>query len=182
MFDSRFRMRMRYTLASVSYSRYVPLFFLANPYNIQMSQAFRGVSADFGALEDMFESIERFLNRLDIYTRVPPTPAMTEIVVKIMVELLSTLALATKQIQQGKPSEFVFDDDFSGSMQYREICKEAFWREWCRGGSSETRPTYSGGGSDDGGADARGRLWTYPESEGGHRRQENIFSSSIPGC
>ena len=62
----------------------------------------------------MFESIEHFLNRLDIYTKVPPTSAMTEIVVKIMVELLSTLALATKQIRQGKPSEFVCGDDLRG--------------------------------------------------------------------
>ena len=147
-------MRMRYILVSVSYSRYVPLFFLANPYNIQLSQAFKGVSADFDALEELFESIGLFLNRLDIYTKVPPTSAMTEVVVKIMVELLSTLALATKQIQQGKSSEFVFADVLSGSMQYREICKEAFWREWRRGGSSKARPTYSGRGSDDGGADA----------------------------
>jgi hypothetical protein len=99
-------MRMRYILASVSYSRYVPLFLLAYPYNIHMSQAFKGASADFDALEDLLESIEHFLKRLDIYTKVPPTSAMTEIVVKIMVELLSTLALATKQIRQGKPSEF----------------------------------------------------------------------------
>ena len=33
---------------------------------------------------------------------------MTEMVVKILVELLSTLAVATKQIKQGKPSESVF--------------------------------------------------------------------------
>ena len=118
-----------------------------------MSQAFKGASADFDALEDLLESIELFLNRLDIYTKVPPTSAMTEIVVKIMVELLSTLALATKQIRQGKPSEFVCANVLRGSMQYREICKEAFWREWHRGGSSEARPTYSGRGSDDGGAD-----------------------------
>ena len=107
-------MRMRYILASVSYSRYVPLFFLADPHNIQMSQAFKGVSADFDALEDLLESIERFLNRLDIYTKVPPTSAMTEVVVKIMVELISTLALATKQISQGKSSEFVFADVLRG--------------------------------------------------------------------
>ena len=119
-----------------------------------MSQAFKGASSDFDALEDLLESIELFLNRLDIYTKVPPTSAMTEIVVKIMVELLSTLALATKQIRQGKPSEFVRAGVLRGSMQYREICKEAFWREWRRGGSSEARPTYSGRGSDDGSADA----------------------------
>jgi hypothetical protein len=33
---------------------------------------------------------------------------MTEILVKILVELLSTLAMATKQVRQGKPSESVF--------------------------------------------------------------------------
>ena len=144
---------MRYILASVSYSRYVPLFLLVYPCNVQMSQAFKGVSADFDALEDLFESIEHFLKRLDIYTKVPTTSTMTEIVVKIMVELLSTLALATKQIRQGKPSEFDFADILRGSMGYREICKEAFWREWCRGGSSEDRPTYSGRGPDDRSAD-----------------------------
>ena len=94
--------------------------------DIQLPQAFKGVSADMDDLMDLLESIEHFLKRLDIYTKVPPTPAMTEIVVKIIVELLSTLALATKHIRQGRPSESVFADIFSGSMGRREICKEAF--------------------------------------------------------
>ena len=75
-----------------------------------MSQAFKGVNADFDALIDFLESIELFLNRLDIYTKVTPTPAMNEVVVKIMLELLSTLALVTKQIKQGRPREFTFSD------------------------------------------------------------------------
>ena len=54
---------------------------------------------------------------------------MTEIVVKIMVELLSTLALATKQIRQGRLSESVFPDALRDSMQYRKICEEALRRE-----------------------------------------------------
>jgi hypothetical protein len=78
------------------------------------------------ALVDLLESIEHFLKRLDIYTKVPPTPAMTEIVVKIIVELLSTLALATKHIRQGLPSESILADALPGSMQCREICEEAF--------------------------------------------------------
>ncbi|KAF8467477.1 hypothetical protein DFH94DRAFT_600255, partial [Russula ochroleuca] len=69
--------------------------------------AFKGVSADLDALVDLLESVEHFLKRLNIYTKVPPTPAMTEIVVKIMVELLSTLALVTKQIRQGRSKKFV---------------------------------------------------------------------------
>jgi len=32
---------------------------------------------------------------------MPPTPVMTDIIVKIMVEILSVLALATKQIKEG---------------------------------------------------------------------------------
>ena len=78
----------------------------------QVTQAFKGVTADLDALVDLLESVEHFLKRLNIYTKVPPTPAMTGIVVKIMVELLSTLALATKYINQGRPSEYVFTDSF----------------------------------------------------------------------
>jgi hypothetical protein len=65
----------------------------------------KDVSASYDALVDLFESIERFLSRLEIYTRISLTPAMTNVVVKIMVEILSTLALATKQVQQGRLSE-----------------------------------------------------------------------------
>ena len=71
----------------------------------QVSQAFKGVTADLDSLVDLIEFMEHFLKRLDIYTKVHPTPAMTEMVVKIMVELLSTLALVTKQINQGRSSE-----------------------------------------------------------------------------
>jgi hypothetical protein len=59
---------------------------------------------------DLFESIENFLSRLDIYTKIPLTGAMTDIVIKIMVEVLTTLALATKQVKQGRLSEFVLTD------------------------------------------------------------------------
>ena len=52
--------------------------------------------------------MEHFLNRLDIYTKIPPTVALMEITVKILVELLSTLALTTRQIKQGKTSKSVF--------------------------------------------------------------------------
>jgi len=68
----------------------------------------KGVTASYDALVDLLESIEHFLRRLDIYTRIPSSPAMDEMVVKIIVELLSTLALATRELKQGRSSEFVF--------------------------------------------------------------------------
>ena len=59
----------------------------------------------------MFELIDHFLDRLDIYMKIPPTVAMTEMVIKILVELLSVLALATKQIKEGKPSKSVLREE-----------------------------------------------------------------------
>jgi len=53
----------------------------------------------------LLESIENFLGRLNIYINIPHTPAITEILVKIMVELISTLGLVTKQIKQKRLSE-----------------------------------------------------------------------------
>jgi len=46
-----------------------------------------------------------FVKRLDIYTKIDLTPIMTEIIVKIMVELLTVLALATKQVTQKRFSK-----------------------------------------------------------------------------
>ena len=46
-----------------------------------------------------------FLKRFEIYTNIPPTPVMTDIIVKIIVELLSVHSLATKQIRQGRFSK-----------------------------------------------------------------------------
>ena len=52
-----------------------------------------------------------FLKRLDIYNKVPPTKAMTEMIVKILVQLIYTLAVATKQIKQGRFSESIIWDN-----------------------------------------------------------------------
>ena len=57
---------------------------------------------------DLLEMIENFLRRLDIYATITPTVAMTEMVVKILLELLSIFALATQQIIQGRFSKSVF--------------------------------------------------------------------------
>ena len=60
----------------------------------------------YDALVEVFECIEGFVRRLMIYTKIEqPTPAMTEVVIKILAELISVLALATKQMKQGKLSK-----------------------------------------------------------------------------
>lgn len=65
-------------------------------------QAAKGVSSSYDALGDLFECIGRFLNRLQIYTAITLTPSMRDIIVRIMVEILSALALARKQIKVGR--------------------------------------------------------------------------------
>ena len=49
--------------------------------------------------------IKSFFKRLESYTEVRPTSAMTNVIVKILIEILSILAIATKQIKQGRSSE-----------------------------------------------------------------------------
>ena len=128
----------------------------------------KGSIESYDALVDLLESIEHFLNRLDIYTKVPPTDAMTELVVKIIVELLSTLALATKQVKEGKSSESVFGESFMfpDLMRHRKTGQEAlWWREGHRGGTPTARPTHPGRVPDNHGTDFRGRLRPFPEYE-----------------
>jgi len=61
----------------------------------------------------MFECVENFLRPLAIYTKIEPTPAMAEMVAKIMAELLSVLAFATKQTTQGRLSKSSVTDENS---------------------------------------------------------------------
>ena len=78
------------------------------------------------------------MNRLDIYTKIPPTVSMTEIILKILVELLSILILATKQLQQGKISKPIVSEIlYYLTMQRRGVCQEIPWGEGDRGGTSE---------------------------------------------
>ena len=94
-----------------------------------------------GALVDLLELIEQFAKLLDIYTRVPLTPAMVEIVVKILVELLSTLALVTKELKQRRSSECLLADAYLNSARRSQSCEEVFRGEGHRGGLAETGPT-----------------------------------------
>ena len=57
-------------------------------------------------LVDVFGRIESFFVRLEIYIGVPLTPAMTNKMVQITVEILDILATATKETGQGLASEF----------------------------------------------------------------------------
>ncbi len=63
------------------------------------------MSASRDKLIDIFNRIERFFHRLEIYTSITPTTAMTDIIVEIMVEVLTILAITTKEVKRGRFSE-----------------------------------------------------------------------------
>ena len=63
------------------------------------------VSASQSVLTNVFERIENFFRRLETYVQVPPTPGMTDMIVKIMTEVLSILAIATREISQSRASK-----------------------------------------------------------------------------
>ena len=58
-------------------------------------------------LATVFEHIENFFMRLETYIEVPSTTGMTDIIVKIMVEVLSILSIVTKEIKQSRTSELI---------------------------------------------------------------------------
>ena len=68
-----------------------------------MYQAIKSVNSSYDALINLLETIEHFLGRLDICIELPLTEGMGKILVQIMVELLATVALVTKQIKQSRP-------------------------------------------------------------------------------
>jgi hypothetical protein len=72
-----------------------------------MNQAANGKPSNYDRVVELVQSIEHFLNRLDIYARIPSTPATDEMIFDIMMNLLSTLALATKGLKRRRPSRFV---------------------------------------------------------------------------
>ena len=61
-------------------------------------QAAKDVSSGQDKLIDIFNRIEGFFHRLEIYTSITPTTAMADVIVEIMVEVLTILALATNEV------------------------------------------------------------------------------------
>ena len=106
-FFSPFLPRRQYLLELLYFYLYVsfPSSPVAEICIDDLHQAIKDVGTSYDALVDLFEAFESFLRRLDIYSKIPSTPVMTEIIVKILVELLTTISLAIKQAKQGRLSE-----------------------------------------------------------------------------
>jgi hypothetical protein len=68
-------------------------------------QAAKDIITAHCLLVNLFERVQMFLQRLGIYIGIPLTEAMTELLGKIMAQVISILALSTKAMTQGRISK-----------------------------------------------------------------------------
>ena len=69
-------------------------------------QAAKDVRASHETLLDIFERVEKFFKRLEMYTEVPLTTEMMDVIIEIMAEVISVLGIATKDVKQSRTSEY----------------------------------------------------------------------------
>ena len=80
---------------------------LATYFDLNGSQAAKDASASQDNLIELFNRVERFFGRLEIYTGITSTTAMRAIIIDIMVEVVSILAIATKEVKFGRMSKLM---------------------------------------------------------------------------
>ena len=74
-------------------------------YSIHNFQTAKDVRASQDTLMDIFGKIEMFFRRLEVYADVSPTTEMVHTIILIVVEVLSILGIATKEIRRGRMRE-----------------------------------------------------------------------------
>ena len=75
------------------------------PSNAVVIQAAKGARASQGNVIALFERIEGFFKRLEVYNQISLTTKMAEVLVEIVIELLSILSIATKELRRRRASE-----------------------------------------------------------------------------
>jgi RecA/RadA recombinase len=94
--------------------------------NTITSQAAKNVRASEDALFEVFDRLEAFFQRLEIYTEVALDQRMVDMVAKIMAEVLNILGITTKKIKQGRMSKHsLYGCVVTDRTIFREISKEA---------------------------------------------------------
>ncbi|KAF8496765.1 hypothetical protein F5888DRAFT_1702367 [Russula emetica] len=85
---------------------YPPVGVICTGIGVLLSAA-GAVSSSRNLLAGLFERIENVFRRLEIYIEIPRTSEMTDAFVKVMVEVLNILAIATKEINQHRAKTFL---------------------------------------------------------------------------
>lgn len=121
------------------------------------SQAIKDIRESQNVLVDLFGPMKFFFKRLEVYIEVRPTTTVTDIVVRVAVEVLSILRIVTKEIRQ----ERISTSSPVGISTIINLMQRIFFsRNWAEGGMSRARcsdlPIDSRGGSHGGSKLTRG--------------------------
>ena len=57
------------------------------------------------ALVELLEPMKEFFERLGVYTQIPLTAEMAEVLVKVVAEIFSILSVATREVKRTRASE-----------------------------------------------------------------------------
>ncbi|KAH9040853.1 hypothetical protein EDB83DRAFT_2318279 [Lactarius deliciosus] len=87
------------TLGGVAGQAFPPAGVIFTGIGILLAAA-KDVKSSHDALVELFERIENFFERLDVYTQISLTTEMAEVFVKIVAEILSILSIATKEVKR----------------------------------------------------------------------------------
>lgn len=62
--------------------------------------------------DEIFDCMENFFRRLELYIAAPVADVMKDIIVKIMIEVIDILGLVRNEMKQGRMSKSITDDTF----------------------------------------------------------------------
>jgi len=94
-------------------------------WDLQAVEPVKSDAANRDALVDIFGYVIDVLERLKIYPDVSVIPGATQTLVKIMTELVSVFAIATKDVKGGwSLSESILISISLSNVALREICNE----------------------------------------------------------
>jgi hypothetical protein len=111
--------------------------------DIQVHQTSNGVISSCDVLANLLESIQHFVDRLKVYTEISPTPFINKIVVGLIVDLISTLALVTRKLSQRRSREFLLTDPLPHSTRSSHSRKEFFCCQGHQAGPATAGPTHA---------------------------------------
>jgi len=112
------------------------------PSDVQLNQVANGVITSCDVIADMLESIEHFVKRLRVYTETSRSMlAVDELVVKLMIELISTLALVTQKLKKRRLRESFLTDTIPYSVRRSQMVKEFLRGQGHQRSMTEARAT-----------------------------------------
>jgi hypothetical protein len=122
------------------------IFFYLGFCNASLSQNANAGSAARVALPELLERIECIFRQLEIYMKFQMTAGMMDVIVKVLVEVLRIVAIATKEINETRAGELISGDELTLSLPViRIISGETCGEEGYPGCATEAQQGDDGG-------------------------------------